>query len=648
MQCTPESNIYLQSCKGQQSYDCSDSGYSGLFRSPPSAAGADSCKSLSPEECGGTSKENLRPSVTPSWCETPRRDSSLRQRRLICRLTQPVKADIRSPCSSGTDASLGWLSFSFDSIDGDTGPLDPAQDLPLSCRKRRLLFTQTRTSTLDDGKLNSAQLSSFGSRISLSDAEFSENLSAADQRETPIFNKLLPGSSKRSFRSPIGSVATDLYDDTSALCTPSSTHTPKFIRSACEDSGFSSLTLDKDSPVDYDGSFQELLLSASRGHAETPNLAESKRRSRLHRQNRLSTLKEGGSQSEEDLADRRHARSHQTCSHSKDDEVFAENAPPHAAISADGLAPGRPFYTTPLRATRARPENATLRGTSAVPDETPHRRRTSVNLSLTPALQLVHAMCQQKAQMFTGHSPSLKEQLRYTAALTETPVMFRTSLPLAGLIGRKMGLGKVDILTELKKRNLRHVLSIILGELSPESVYRCGQVCKSWSEVVQQDEGACLKRRTHLMEVDAGLESGGAHHVPEAETRLTLLKRSALKSVQAQSRSSSFCTPQSAKSTLTPLQHSGSSKRDKFIEVAKTLFNDECLKPCPRCQHPARCHSVKGEGICSRADCGFQFCTACLCTFHGSRECGSQSVGRHNKDKLLPGSAQSKRNVRRL
>lgn len=222
--------------------------------------------------------------------------------------------------------------------------------------------------------------------------------------------------------------------------------------------------------MDYDGSFQELLLSASRGHSETPNLAEAKRRSRLHRQNRLSTLKEGGSQSDEDLADRKHTQSPQTCSHSKD-EVFAENATSHAAISADSLAPGRQFYTTPLRATRAKPENATLRGTSAVPDESPHRRM-SVNLSLTPALQLVHAMCQQKAQMFAGHSPSLKEQLRYTAALTETPATFRTSLPLAGLIGRKMGLGKVDILTELKKRNLRHVLSIILGELSPESVYR--------------------------------------------------------------------------------------------------------------------------------------------------------------------------------
>lgn len=83
------------------------------------------------------------------------------------------------------------------------------------------------------------------------------------------------------------------------------------------------------------------------------------------------------------------------------------------------------------------------------------------------------------------------------------------------------------------------------------------------------------------------------------------------------------------------------------FQVAKTLFNDECLKPCPRCQHPARCHSVKGEGVCSRADCGFQFCTTCLCAFHGSRECGSKSVGRR-KDKLLPGSSQSKRNIRRL
>lgn len=253
MQCTPETNIYLQNCKSKQSYDCSDSGYSGLFHSPRSVGGADSCKSLSPRECGETTKENLRPSVTPkdnaaeplgvlghrgmqqttgfSWCETPRRDCSLRQRRLNCRLAQPGKTDnLRSPCSRGTEASLGWLSLSFDSIDGGTDPLKSEQDLPLSCRKRRLLFSQMRTSTFEEGKLGSDQLFSFGRRISLLDAEFSENLSASDQRGTPVFNKLLCGLSKDVSQTPVGSVTKSLYDDSSVLCTPSSTHTPKFIR----------------------------------------------------------------------------------------------------------------------------------------------------------------------------------------------------------------------------------------------------------------------------------------------------------------------------------------------------------------------------------------------------------------------------------
>ncbi|KAM7382429.1 hypothetical protein PAMP_002157 [Pampus punctatissimus] len=695
MQCTPESNVYHDGYKGQHCYDCSDSGYSGLFHSPQSISGVDSCRSLSSVDFNETPKENLSLSVTPkerardsvrylgrevqwpsavSWCETPKgykRDASLRHRHLVFKPTADVQTDkIRSPCTRRTESSISvrsehWLSVSFDSLDAVTGALASStlkseQDLPLSGRKRRHRFSQVRTSTLEDGKLNSAHLSSLARQVSLSDADFSESISASNQLATPRLSKFLPASSKENSQSPVSSVTNDLYDSSSVLCTPSSSHTPKYIRSVCEDSGFSSLTFDKsqDSSVDHDGSFQELL-SASRGNCKTPNLAEAKRRSRLQRQHRLSTLKEGGSQSEEDLADRKHEH-HQRHSRSKEDEVFADGATPRRVLSvkcsntmtSDGLASVKQDYATPLRATTAMPENMTpFSTTPANPDVTP-LRKTPVNLSLTPALQLVHAMCQQKAQMFIGQSPSLKEQLKSTAALSETPATFRTTMPLAGLIGRKMGLGKVDILTELKKRNLRHILAVIHSHLTDECIYRCGQVCKSWNEIIQQDKQARFRRRIHLSEVEAAHELGGSARVPDAENRLTVLKRSALKTVQAQSRTSSYCTPQSGNSTLTPLQHSalrsGSSKREKFLEVAKTLFNDECLKPCPRCQHPARCHSVKGEGVCSSADCGFQFCTACLCAFHGARECGSQSFSRRKKDILLPGSAQSKRNVRRL
>lgn len=35
---------------------------------------------------------------------------------------------------------------------------------------------------------------------------------------------------------------------------------------------------------------------------------------------------------------------------------------------------------------------------------------------------------------------------------------------------------------------------------------RCGQVCKSWDEIIQRDKHARFKRRTHLSEVEAALE----------------------------------------------------------------------------------------------------------------------------------------------
>uniref|UniRef100_A0A3B4BH71 ZBR-type domain-containing protein n=1 Tax=Periophthalmus magnuspinnatus TaxID=409849 RepID=A0A3B4BH71_9GOBI len=618
MQCTPEPNVFFNSDKERACYDdCFDSGYSGLFYTPQSITRDGS---LSLGESDETPKENLRLSAAPKdrtrfwnkdraacWpstglCETPRlykRDASLQHRLALCKSILDVKANpTKSPNKSLSNCVSGqWLSTSLDSLDTVIGTLSTStlaldQDIPLSGRKRRHLYSQVRTSTLEDGQATFEQLSSFDRRVSLSD---------------------------KSLHSP----ACNDLSDSSVLYTPSSLDTPNYTRyvfdlcvrylrfgiSVCEDSGFSSLTLDKsqDSSVDHDGSFQELLLSASKGNSITPNLLDTKRRPRLQRQNRLSTLKEGGSQSEDDPTE----RSKQGQQPLKEDEVFTGS--------------------TPFRALSIKP-----RGSVSF-ENSPPSRNTPLNLSMTPALQLVHAMCQQKAQALNGQSPSLKDELRSTAALVHTPVTFRTTMPLAGLIGRKIGVGTVDILTELNKRNLKHILSLILGLLTPKCIYRWDlQSLFIWHKSENELNSS--------LEVRPGLGK---------MLNISLLKRSALKTVQSQSRSQSFCTPQSSSRSATPLHNStftsaSSSKRDKFIEVAKTLFNDECLKPCPRCQHPARCHSVKGEGVCSSADCGFQFCTSCLCAFHGSKECGSQSVNRRKKDVLIPGSAQSKRNIRRL
>ncbi|XP_028327073.1 F-box only protein 43 [Gouania willdenowi] len=689
MQYTPESNVYQERCKGLCLFeDCTDSGYSGVFQSPYVNV---SGRAFAPVEFDGTPKEKTPTSVrgsgspkgknrgpvrlldkeprmqqkesTVCWCETPkvyRKDAFLRHKLLMSKFnTDVLNVKGRPQCSKETKisdsvSSEHWLSASFESLDivkesvaSDGLKMD--QDLQQSSRKRRILFTQMRTSTLNDGNLNSNNKPSSERKITLDEFE-RDSGPEAQKIDSPTYQ---PVWNKENSPSPV--------NGSDSLCTPSSLQTPTFIRSVCEDSGFSSLEKSQDSSVDHDGSFQELLCSSSKGSYDTPTQIEAKHKSRLQRQHRLSTLKEGGSQSEEDSSVQKNPQPSQQSSHLKEDEVFAEHAAPGSIFFVgsivdqvpDSLASAKEKFTTPLRASTTTGENATPYSKGSFnADVTPPLRATPGDLSLTPALQLVHVLSQQKAQMFAGQSPSLKEQLKCTAVLTRTPVTFRTTMPLAGLIGRKMGFGKLDILTELKKRSLRHILSTILALLDPKSVCRCAQVCKTWNKMVQQDGQANLRRRNYLREAEAAFETGAAVHVIDAETRGTLRPRSALKIVQPFSRTSSYCTPQSGKSSLTPLanrtSHSGNrSKSDKFIEVAKTLFSDECLKPCPRCEHPARCRPVKREGVCSRTDCGFQFCTSCLCSFHSSKECGSRSIGRRN-DILIPGSAESKRNVRRL
>ncbi|KAG1942867.1 F-box only protein 43 [Pimephales promelas] len=504
------------------------------------------------------SRDSITERAAPiAWCETPkltRKDGSLRRRLLVSRSSSEGS-------KSGFTTPDHLTRESFDSPDiGRTGPLSystlKADDSVFSCRKRRLLFSQVVTSTLESGRSGVTL-----THTSLTEPDPDESIIAGPP-SSPHTHDLTEDNfphthdlAKENFQSPVrtGKQVLDTPPDT-----------------PLEDSGFSSLGLDRshDSSVDHEGSFQELVLPGSSGR--------EKRRSRLERQRRLSTLREGGSQSEDGPRGPR-ADPHK-------DEVFLDG--------------------TPLSA-------ATLQ---------------MQDLSLTPALQAVLSI--------SRHGSSLED------LLLEGPV--RTSLPLSGLIGRKMGLDKVDVISELRMRNLRHVLAVILSLLSAADIYRFGQVCEDWSDVIAEDRRAAHRRRCHIRElkISLTLEGGKPAHVPDADTRAALVCRSALGSVQAQARTPLAPPP------VTPTH--ASARRRQFLQVAETLFSDEHLKPCPRCEHPARCHSLRAEGVCSWSDCRFRFCTACSSSFHGARDCAHQSAKRRSRRDVLPGSAQSRRNVRRL
>jgi len=259
-----------------------------------------------------------------------------------------------------------------------------------------------------------------------------------------------------------------------------------------EDSGFGSVAHDKshDSSGDYNGSFQELLplptpWGPRAGGEALLYLSDGKRRSRFQRQQRLSTLREGGSQSEEDSRAAGAKRLSQCDSPCKADDVFpvAATTPSNSTglkvanrMTPLGRIAAKADTTTPLHtAKRDTPTSVGASGRNNNANTPTPLRTTPVGLealSLTPALQLVQAMCLRKASLMLGQSPSFELELRSAVALVETPVAVRTCMPLAGLIGRKMGVGRMDVLTGLKKRNLRHILAIILGHLSPEEVHR--------------------------------------------------------------------------------------------------------------------------------------------------------------------------------
>ncbi|NXL14452.1 FBX43 protein, partial [Setophaga kirtlandii] len=479
--------------------------------------------------------------------------------------------------------------------------------------KRRLSFSQHRTSTLEESQckdpllLDSEGLSPIQWKdVTASNSnEFNENILVSVRDgvlRTPTYSRSsLPEASEGKYLTSLTSPAENLNFGLCDMNSPPVKVANYPDLSTPEDSGYNSLPLDKsgDSLSDYEGSFQELFQK----HREDSRTLDSKRKTRkLERVRRLSTLRELGSQSEtEDNHDSpasMHILTKERDFVSEDHELVLKEQPRGDLVVSHG------------------------------------------DFSRTPALKIVHEICLQRQRL---HQKQISEN-------NDGTEIFALDHVLPGLIGKKMGLEKLDILTELKDRNLKHVLAIVLGALTVESLCSIWKVSKSWREIIVQDRNADKRRKQYTKQ----LKEAAREYLLKAEdaaTRLNILNRSALRPVQAQARTPVLQTPPSH-TELTPRRCSSvphsASRQEEYMKVAKTLFTDEALKPCPRCQYPAKYQLVKKRGLCSREACAFEFCILCLQAFHGSKECNSLSAKRKNKKDAPPGSAQSKRNLKRL
>ncbi|NXO30536.1 FBX43 protein, partial [Cisticola juncidis] len=543
--------------------------------------------------------KSVESGATAGCCERQCSSSgSIRKKIFSCVLSSDKKLS-QTAADSPKDRGYKPLTTST------SEPEDSNPDSP----KRRLSFSQQRTSTLDESQckdpllLESESLSPIQWKdVTSSDTnKFNENnLSSSTDGvlRTPTYS-VLPAASEGRF---LTSITSPVENSNFGLCDINSppvkvANYPDL--STPEDSGYNSLPLDKsgDSLSDYEGSFQELFQK----HREDSKTLDSKRKTRkLERVRRLSTLQELGSQSETEdnhgSPTSGHILTKERNFVSEDHELVLEEQPSIDLVVSHG------------------------------------------DLSRTPALKIVHEICLQRQR---SHQKQISENIDGTE-------IFAFDHVLPGLIGKKMGLEKLDILTELKDRNLKHVLAIVLDALTVESLCSIWKVSKSWREIIVQDGSADERRNLYTKQ----LKEADREYLLKAEdaaTRLNIFNRSALRPVQAQARTPVLQTPHTE---LTPRKCSSvphsASRQEEYMKVAKTLFTDEALKPCPRCQYPAKYQLVKKRGLCSREACAFEFCILCLHAFHGSKECNSLSAKRKNKKDAPPGSAQSKRNLKRL
>ncbi|XP_072630127.1 F-box only protein 43 isoform X1 [Canis lupus baileyi] len=477
----------------------------------------------------------------------------------------------------------------------------------------RLNFSQQKTSTVDDSKddcslfevecLSPIQGNSFtgdsitcdlsGSSLFINNENTYPKLLGSSARGTHC------GTDENICVTPVSNLVANIKFNASQRLSPSTEVRGNI--STPEDSGFNSLCLDKseDSLSDQESSFREL-----QKHRGTVKVGDTLKKSgHLRRLRRLSTLQEQSSQSETE----------------KDSD---SEATPEAASDTleDQLSS----------------DNKIL---------------SFKNLSKTPALQLVH-------ELFMRSKRKRFQQNVAHEFLEDTDggQIAVLQCVLAGLIGKKMGIEKVDILTELKYRNLKHILAMVLDSLTAESLCSVWKVSRNWREIIVQDKKANRRRKFYISQLKTDSE-GAILNVEDAATRLHLINRSALKSVQAQARIPGFQKGEVSTfspwgEVLTPIASSSvthlTSKQEEYVKVAKTLFIDEALKPCPRCQCPAKYQPFKKRGLCSRTACGFDFCVLCLCAYHGSEECNRGAAKPRNRKDALPGSAQSKQNLRRL
>ncbi|XP_062256450.1 F-box only protein 5 [Platichthys flesus] len=231
------------------------------------------------------------------------------------------------------------------------------------------------------------------------------------------------------------------------------------------------------------------------------------------------------------------------------------------------------------------------------------------------------------------------------------------------VIGGKMGLEYVDMFANLLSRNMRNILSNVLALLGDMDLISCKRVSRTWRRIIDEDTSTtnrCLQTEKSLRESMSSMsqnDSGLTRDMVVSRVVLSCIQTRASTTVSSSSSSSSSSTSSRVHRRIPPSHkgntpHSQCTRFTEFTKAASNLKQHESLRCCKRCGSPATHSAEMQRARCTRLNCLFDFCTCCQETFHGSTPCRAVESRSHfvssRATPVLPASARSKRNVRRL
>ncbi|XP_061179087.1 F-box only protein 43-like [Saccostrea echinata] len=268
-----------------------------------------------------------------------------------------------------------------------------------------------------------------------------------------------------------------------------------------------------------------------------------------------------------------------------------------------------------------------------IPEEELVFEKFSPNKSPIPHYSLEDEdMCSEETEASAAASQALDSELTKTF-----DAVLQQCMPKVPdrIIGRKMGLERMDVVSELNDRGMVVILEKIASYLQASDIRRMCRVSKKWTSICSRWTIQKQRRPRSLKRLD---KENVRHKVPQ---ELDTVRKCLTVGEQT-----TLCTIQAIQERVPPLSSIGTQK-DLFVQTAQSLKNEEKMTKCPMCQQAAIVYPVQERGMCQSDKCQFDYCVKCFHPFHQSKPCESLTVPKRSKDSKI-GGKHGKKFLRRL